>query len=86
MVTLNAENITVGGNINIDSTVVEGDVKISMQGLSAEDRRQLEDLEEKIVEAKKSKNMGLVKELVGLAFAISKKVGEYFVVKHLSGG
>jgi hypothetical protein len=74
MSNINAGNISVGGNLNIDS-IVNG---------TSEDK--MARLEEKIQAALASGDKTLVKQLVDVGFAISKKVGEVLVGKYLSGG
>jgi uncharacterized membrane protein (DUF106 family) len=74
MSNINAGNISVGRDFNIDSVI---------NGTSEEKMQRLED---KIKTAQEGGDKTLVKQLVDMGFAISKKAGEFLVGKYLSGG
>lgn len=70
MATINAKNISVGRDFNVESVVSSNE--------------KLTELEGKIKTAHEAGDKTLVKQLVGLAMGISKKVGEHFVGQYLN--
>jgi hypothetical protein len=71
VVTINAENITVGRDFNIESS------------LSASDEVHLKEIEDKIKIAAEKGDKPLVKKLVEMALNVSQRIGEALAVRYL---
>jgi hypothetical protein len=76
LATINAGNISVGRDFNIESTISTS---------VAANEEKLKELESKIKAAAEKGDHSLVKQLIDVAIGISRKVGEALAIKYLMG-